>query len=197
MTWTIVLNSCALLALLALTQCSSDDAGSKKSEKSEFGPTYKERMAAADRALFNSDFSQRSSFEKKSPTMKTDKAFRTDKYNPKAFTQTKAFYSGKDEVKEKDFAQSDKKSNIGNKEFSGSDKESKLADETFNTKDSRFSGQENRFSGKASRMGDDVYSTRAEPDAKKAMEKSERPYIRESRNPSYSEAEVRSLLNKQ
>lgn len=116
--------------------------------------------------------------------------FKAGDYNGK-----KGFSGADDRFKAGTFAQADKTSPAARQTFSGADDRNRMGDSTFKTAQSQYDGRASRESGRASSMADDVFKTSANHEAKKASENSKRPLIQD-KQPSYSEEEVRKILNK-
>jgi|GEM_PF-5822493 len=185
-----VLITLASLSVFLTPSCSSNDNGEKKKRSAGAETRLEDRLGKWD-------MSRRSSFEGTNKSYKTDRDFKTGTdYRTKDFNQNKSFYSGKKEIKEDSFSQADKKSRASGSTFSGADDRAREGEQTFATRSSRYDNQENRNSGRLMRGNDAVYRTRNDPVASDAMATSKRPYINQSNNPSYTEGEVRSILNK-
>lgn len=121
---------------------------------------------------------------------------KTTSFKTSEFHGTNSFQSGKGEFKAGGFSQADKTSNVADKTFSGADQQSKLGSESFRTKQSRFGGQANSNAGRISPLANDVFKTGENPAGTKASKNARRPLIQDPVAPAYSEAEVRSFLNK-
>jgi hypothetical protein len=109
-------------------------------------------------------------------------------------SKKKGFFGSKEKFKAGTFAQSDKSSRVGNQVFSGADNESRYGNSTFRTSQNRFSDKMSPSAAKTSNMSDDVFSTAGNPAALKNTTTPKTPLI--DREASYSEFEVRKLLNK-
>ncbi len=189
--------SLALLAVLGVAACSS----SKHPERSEYGLTYEERLNATDKIIRSSDYSMRSSFEKAIPKGSTGRKFQTPAYNTKEAAGLKPFSDAGSTYRSKEFAESDKKERTEAKRFgvkAAREKEEKssLASRLFRTPDNRFEAKASREAGKTFGQGDKTFATRKDPDASKELEKDRKPLIIEDEKPSYSEGDVKRLLNK-
>lgn len=182
----------SLVLMLSLCSCS----GTKKTNKKEFGMSYKERMSSADRALFHDDHSQRSSFEKHLGSDKKKKDVKMQAFKTRDFHSGKAFSGADDKFKTSNYNQSDKKSNVADKAFSGAGKQSSLGNDDYKTSESRFSHQSNSNNNKVSSLGDDEFRAKNDLEGTKAMEKSKRPFIEPRGEEGYSESAIHKLLNK-
>lgn len=184
----------AITLALVLTLCSC--SATKEGSKNEFGPTYKQRMSAADRALFRDDHSQRSSFEKQLGNSKNNKEVKTNAFKTRDFNSGKTFYEGDDKFKTNAFNQAGKTSKIADKTFHGGDKQSSLGNDEYKTSQSRFDNQGNNISNKTSPLSDDRFRTNSNREGTKALENSKRPLIVPRGEEGYSEGDISKLLNK-
>lgn len=183
------------LALLAavLAACSSPTGST---ERGEFGPTYQERLAATERALFKGDTSQRSPFEKHVQRMQADRSFSTSSFHTRSYQGGGRFSGADDTFKAGSFAQSDKTSAAGARTFSGADDQSRLGGSTFSTSQSRLGGKTSSSAGKTSPLADDTFKTEGNPAVLKAASNIKVPLIQDLGPPSYTEDEVRRILQK-
>jgi hypothetical protein len=175
-----------------LAGCSSPS----QTRRGEFGPTFRERMADVDRVLKKSDFSKRSAFEKEITDPATGKKFKTGDYHAKDVKIEKKFRGADEAFNAKGFAQAEKASKIDDKAFQGAEARSRLADGQFRTKDNRMAGEKSREGTKDFAGGAGVFATRENREGRKAIDKNKKPVIIDSDKPTYSEEEVKRLLNK-
>lgn len=124
------------------------------------------------------------------------KSVKTDQYKAGNYNGSKSFSGADDKFKAGTFSQAGKTSHDAKQTFSGADDKSALANDTFKTTQNRFDGQANSNAGKVSSMAGKTYDTKANPAALKAVENSKRPLIQEMEAPSYTESEVRKILNR-
>lgn len=184
----------ALAVSVAAMGCSS--SSSKKADRSEYGLTYAERYAKVKNIIKNSDFSQRSQFEQQLPKAKTDKEFKASSFGAKEATGMKEYARSSSAYKAKDFADAGRNSRAGEKKAHESESENRLAAKLFRAPDSRLGSKESHDSTKEFRQGGDTFATRDNRSGTTEMEKDKRPVILPSEKPTYSEDEVKRLLNK-
>ena len=182
-----------LLIILSCTLLGACSSASKK-QRSDFGPTYRERLAEADKAMKKSDFSKRSTFEKQLTDATTTKKFKTSDYHAKDVKIDKKFHGTDEAFKTKGFAQADKTSKTS--AFHDADTKSRLAGGLFHTKNSRMADEKSRDATKSFAGGKNEFATRENRAGKKALDKDSKPKILDPDKPTYTEDEVRRLLNK-
>lgn len=180
-----VMRHMSLAMFVLLSSCASDD----KPKSDYAGLKWEQRInrQMKDPNSISSPF-QREVFQA-SRSVKTQE-FRAHQYQGK-----KGFSGADDRFKAGTFAQAGKASHAAGQTFSGADDQSKMGSTAFKTSQSQYDGKANRNAGKASSMADDTYNTAPNPAALKAASKSKRPLIQDQK-PSYSEEEVRKILNK-
>jgi hypothetical protein len=184
--------SIAPVAALCLAACSS----SKAPKRSEFGPTYEERMNGMDNVIKGKDYSMRSSFEKQIPKNSTEKGYKTSTFNTKETAGIKKFSGAENAYHSKSFFGADKKSRTEQKLAREAEAQNKLASRLFRTPDSRFNVKSSPDGGKTFTQGNETFATGENRAGTKALEKNKKPVILDPDKPTYSEDEVKRLLNK-
>lgn len=178
--------------VILLAACSS----SKTPKRSEFGPSYKERLSAAEKAMKNSDLSMRSSFEKEIPKSMTNKSYKASAYNAKDATGIKRFSGADSAYHSRDFSGAGKNDPAGNKITREMEAQNKLASRMFRAPDSQFDTKVNHDDKKTFNKSGKTFMTHENLTGTKEMEKNKKPVILEPERPTYSEDDVKRLLNK-
>ncbi len=160
-----------------------------KQKDSGTGPRLAERLGKWD-------MNKKSSFEKELYATKSSKVIKTGPFRTTEFKGTKGFTGACDSYRTKDFQQSSKTSSVADKIFSDAKKDSNLAQSQFKTKESSFDQKTSRDAGKKFADTDKTYQTKDEREATKALKKKSHPVMVDTGKPSYTEDEVRGLLNK-
>ena len=191
----------ARFILLPLALVAGACSSSKKTSRSEYGPTYRERMSEFTRSMKQKDFwssdkTKRSQFEKELATSTTEKKFKTGDFHAKDAKLDKKFHGTDDTFKTKGFAMADKTNKTAGKSFHDADAKNRMASEQFRTKDSRMAAEKNRNGEKMFASGGKEFSTRENREGTKAIEKNKKPVILDPEKPSYTEEDVKRLLNK-
>jgi hypothetical protein len=184
---------CAAVACFAmLLSCAS-----KKPEKTDYASMrFEHRISRQMKALHKgNEESIKSPFQQK--VYNASRTVKTSEFNSgkgEFRSKKKGFFGSKDKFKAGTFSQADKSSRVGSQVFSGADDESRYGSTTFRTSQNRFNGKMSPSADQKSSMADEVYSTSGNPAALKNTSNSKMPLI--ERDTTYSEFEVRKLLNK-
>ncbi|MCE9518850.1 MAG: hypothetical protein K8R87_04710 [Verrucomicrobia bacterium] len=178
--------------IIFLAACSS----SKKPKRSEFGPTYNERLSTAEKAMKNSNSAVRSSFERQIPKSTADKSYTASTYHAKYASGLKKFSNSDSTYQSKDFSEAGKKNSIDHKNAREMEAQNKLASRLFRTPDSRFDTKTSPDDKKAFNQSDGTFKTGENQIGTKEMEKNTKPVILGPEKPTYSEDDVKRLLNK-
>lgn len=183
-------------SFLIISICVAGCSSSKTAKHNEFGPTFQERMSAANKAMKNGNFAMRSSFEQKIPKGTTDKTYNAPGYKAKDATGMKQF-SGTDSAHHtKDFAGASKTNPIGDKVTPETKAQNKLATQMFRTPDGHFDTKSIVDDKKVFSQGGDTFKTSENQIGTKEIEKNKKPVILGPEKPAYSEDDVKRLLNK-
>ena len=182
----------APMLLLCLAACSSP----KAPKRSEFGPSYKERYDAMVNVIKNKDDSMRSSFEKSIPKSTTEKSYKASAFNAKDAAGMKKFSGTDSAYGAKDFAGAGKKSRIEAKTAREAEERNRLASQMFRTPDNRFDAKASPEGGKTFTQGNGTFATRENRAGTKELEKNKKPVMQEPDKSTYSEDDVKRLLNK-
>ena len=179
---------CLLVLLtLLLSACASKD-GARRMDYASLKWEQRINRQMKDPTSITSQFQQK--------VYGASKSVKTEQYKAGNYNASKSFSGADNKFNAGTFSQAAKESHTGNKTFSGADASSQFSGDTFKTSQNRFDGQANSNSGKASPMADKTFNTKANPAALKATENSKRPLIQKMEAPSYTESEVRKLLNR-
>lgn len=184
--------SIAPVVALCLAACSS----SKDPKRSEFGPSYQERYEATKKIITGKDYTMRSSFEKQIPKNSTEKTYKASTFKAKEAAGVKKFSGTDNAYHAKDFTGAGKKSRTEQKVAREAADQNKLASRLFRTPDSRFDVKASSDGGKSFTQGGETFATGENRAASKELEKNKKPVILGPEKPTYSEDEVKRLLNK-
>ncbi len=182
----------ALLVALGVTACSS----SKTSKGSEFGPTFKERMSVMDKVIKNKDYTVRSSFEKEMPKGTIDKTYKVSTFKTKEAAGIKPFAGAGNTYHVKEFAEGGKKDRSETKAAREGDEKSRLASRMFHVPDPRFEAKTSSDATKSYTQGAATFATRENPVYTKELKKNKKPVMIKEDPKTYSEDDVKRLLNK-
>lgn len=182
----------AALAAASVSACSSSPRG----ERSEFGPTYNERMAAVDKIVKQQDFSQRSAFERQMPAGMTDREFRASTLTSREASGMKSFAGAGASHQTKTFADSERTSRAAAKSARETREQSRLASKLFRMPDNPFTAGTSTAASKSFQPARETFATRSQPTATAELERNRRPVIVDPEKPTYSESEVKRLLEK-
>lgn len=177
---------------LCLAACSS----SKDPKRSEFGPTFQERMGAMDKVIKDKDYSMRSSFEKQMPKVATEKGFKASSFNARDAPGMKKFAGADNAHRAKDFAEAGKSSRTAQKAAPETGEQSRLGSRLFPTSESRLNAKSSPAGAKSFAQGGEAFSTGENRAGTEALEKNKKPVVLDPEKPTYSEEEVKRLLNK-
>lgn len=182
-----------LAASLFLPACSSD----KKSSGDDTGPKYAQRSSKS-----NWSDKHRSSFEKQAGKAEKTKSVKTGSFHTSNYTAAKSAGGMDKQYRSKDYSQGDKKDKSFEKSYSGT-KESKLGSEQYKTSGSHLADQKshdegrmNHDAGKSFSSGSESYKTNSDAIGSKASQNAQKSKGVQTGKPSYTEDEVRGLLNK-
>jgi hypothetical protein len=196
----VAARSLAILPVLALAACASSKTKNETAKRNEFGPTFRERMEITDKAIKGKDYSVRSAYEKQIPKGTSEK---TSFFGTRNVSGLKMFSSTKNSYQAKAFSQADKKNHTELQTAREAKEQSKMAAQMFRTPDSRYESQVSHFesqtsheSGKTFARGNETFATRDNHAAAKALEKNKKPVIVDQDKPTYTEDDVKRLLNK-
>lgn len=182
-----------IFAAAALCACSSSD--SKGKSRDDTGPKYAQRSSRS-----NWSDKHRSSFEKQAEKQEKTKGVKTNSFHTQEYTNTKSAGGMNKKYHSKDFSQSDKKDSSLEKSFSGAKQESHLGSEQYKTSESRFDNQKNQDSGRMEHDSGKSYteSSRSYRTGTDAVGTTALQHVQKSKSSkgSYTEEEVRALLNK-
>ncbi len=153
------------------------------------GPRLAERLSKWD-------MTKHSSFEKELSATKSNKVFKAGAFRTSEYKGAKDFAGASSAYRTKDFQQASKTSNAADKSFRDAKKDSGLASSEFKTKQSSMDQKTSRDAGKNFTDSDKTYQTKDERDATKALKKKSHPVMVDTGKPTYTEDEVRGLLNK-
>ena len=120
----------------------------------------------------------------------------TGTFKTKDFTGAKSFTGSKDYVA-KSFSQGSKMNKAAEKTFAQAGEKSRLADKSFQTRDTRDSTKMSNAGDKTFRGSKNVFATKENSMAAKAMKKDTKPVITGDGAKSLTEEDVKKLLNKQ
>lgn len=158
-------------------------------KKSETGPRLAERLGKWD-------MNKHSAFEKELLTDKKFKGLKTGPFHTRDYTGTKNCTAFKGDYQTKGFQQSSKISSVADKSFHDAKKDSGLASSQFKTKESSMDQKTSRDADKKFSGTDKTYQTKEVRDATASLKKKSHPVMVDTGKPSYTEDEVRGLLNK-
>ncbi len=153
------------------------------------GPRLAERLGKWD-------MNKHSAFEKELVTDKKYNTMKTGPFKTREFTGSKEFTASKGAYQTKDFQQASKSSDAANKSFRDSKKDSELAKSQFKTKESSMGQKTSRDADKNFTGSDKTFQTKEERTAAESLKKKSHPVMIDTGKPSYTEDEVRGLLNK-
>ncbi|HYF36982.1 MAG TPA: hypothetical protein VD994_16915 [Prosthecobacter sp.] len=185
-----------LAAALLLASCAGDGKSTKATP-----PLMSQRM---EQRFRKPDMNRRSIYDKSmqaslNKSSDTGSWFGRQKHGTKDFASTKAF-TQTPKFKTNGFARAASKSPMGSQGFAQAGKVSKDADTAFSTAASPFAGQTARESSQTFSGANDTFKTSANRDALKSQQKNEGPTFivtdEHSKNPAYSEEQVRKLLGR-
>lgn len=183
---------CATVIVIGMTACSS----SKTPKRNEFGPTYRERMSAAESAMKSGDSAMRSSFENEIPDSTTGKTYKAAAYNAKEATGLNHFSGANSAHQTKKFAEHGKRNSIESRKMNETEAKNKLAARMFRTPDSSIDTKAADADNKKFTQGVEAYKTQDNQAGTREIEKNKKPVILEPDKPTYSEDDVKRLLNK-
>ncbi len=143
------------------------------------------------------DMNKKSSFEKELYATNSSKVIKTGPFRTTEYKGTKDFAGASGSYGAKEFNQSKKRSNAADKSFLDAKKDSRLASSQFKTKESSMDQKTSRDADKNFASSDKTFKTKDERDATNALKKKSHPVMVDTSKPSYTEDEVRGLLNKQ
>lgn len=121
---------------------------------------------------------------------------KTETFKTGGFHGGKAFSGADDSFKAGGFTQAGKTSPAAAQTFSGADDRSAIGGSTFRTGQSHLDGKVNSNNDRTASMAGDVFKTAPDREGTKASANARRPLIQDPVEPTYSETEVRSFLNK-
>ncbi|MEI6537729.1 MAG: hypothetical protein WCN98_20460 [Verrucomicrobiaceae bacterium] len=142
------------------------------------------------------DMTKRSSFEKAFQADQPVKGVKTGSFHTANYNGTKDFTSANGAYRTKDFQQGSKSSNVTDKSFKGAKDDKQLANAQYKTTESRMNQKASKEGAKNFAGSDKAYQTKDEREAAKSMKKNNHPVMVDTGKPSYTEDEVRGLLNK-
>ena len=124
--------------------------------------------------------------------------FGRQKYGASDYNGVKSFSTK--QFQTKSFASSDDQNWMGKQAFNERSKTPAFADQQFGTKLSPFANDTSNIAGKKSKMGDQVFKTTMNRMGTKSQEKTEKVEIivmpEQTKDPAYSEAQVKKLLGR-
>jgi len=182
----------APVVALWLAACSS----SKDPKRSEFGPTFEERMGVMDKVIKDKDYSMRSSFEKQMPKIASDKSYKGSAFKAREAPGIKKFSGTDNAYRSKNFAESGKYSRAETKVAPEAGDQNKLASRLFPAPESRLNAKASADGAKSFAQGSEAFPAGENRTGTKALEKNKKPVILGPDKPTYTEDEVKRLLNK-
>lgn len=183
----------ACAAAVFLGACSSP----KTAQHGEYGPTFRERMSVMDKIIKHNDFSMRSSFEKEMPkTSLGGKTYSAKTYHTNEVAGIGNYAGAGSTFHVKDFSESGRKNRAQEEVFAESGRENPLASRLFRTSESSYNDKASPEAGKTFTNSGKSFATRENRAAAAEMAKNKKPVILDQDKPTYSEDEVKRLLNK-
>jgi hypothetical protein len=153
-------------------------------------------MGVMDKVIKDKDYSVRSSFEKQTPKIATGRNYKASAFNAREAPGMKKFSGTDSAYRAKDFAGAGKNSRAAQKAAPETADQSRLGARQFPVSESRLSAKPSTDGGKSFTQGGETFATGQNRIGAKALEKNKKPVILPPEKPTYSEDEVKRLLNK-
>ena len=182
----------APVVALCLAACSS----SKDPKRAEFGPTFTERMNMTEKAIKDKDYTMRSPFEKQMPRLATEKGYKAADFKAREAPAMKKFSGTDNAYRAKDFGGATKDSRAAQKMAPEIADQSRLGDRQFPVSESRLNAKPSTDGARSFTQGSETFATGQNRAAAKELEKNKKPVILAPEKPTYSEDEVKRILNK-
>ena len=176
--------SMALLSVL----CSCSGSGTKKPSYAELKWSQRVNQQLKNPHAIHSPF--------QSQVYDAARGVKTESFKTGSFNGGKPFSGADDSFKAGGFSQAGKTSQAATETFSGADEKSRISGSTFRTGQSHLDGKVSSSTDRTSPMSGDVFKTGPDREGAKASTNAKRPLIQDPVEPTYSETEVRSFLNK-